>query len=236
MVKMKFSTIKQNLSFSQTITLLILFTFYVTILLCTSAVVYKFIALPKNWSTSAAVIVFPISFTIADIITELYGYKISRVIIWLGIFSQFLLTILTLILIHLPSPSSFHYNSDYIYVFGNLLTVFVAGLVASIASSFLNIYLLTKWGIILNGKYFWLRSLGSTLIGELAYTIIASVIILFHTQKSEILEFIIAILIFKIVYLLILIYPANKLTMSLKNRLKLDFSDISTNYNPFRIL
>lgn len=145
---------------------------YMTIKLITIILIYKIIAIGPL-SASASTLIIPFWFFLSDIITEVYGYDISKQIIWTAIICQFIFAFICAGLISLHSPPLWPYQSAYDQVAGKLPRVALASFFAITIAAFINAYILTKWKILLRGKYFWLRSLGATAIGELIFTVIA---------------------------------------------------------------
>ena len=167
--------------------------------------------------TMAGTLVIPFWFILSDIITEIYGYKISRKVIWLAFFCHFIFSVLCTISIHLPPPAFWHEQSAYQLVLGNLIRINLSGLIAYIISGTLNIYLLTRWKFLLKGRYFWLRSFFASTIGELIYTVLAVVMIQYHRLTwGEMKSIIITSYSIKIFCTLCSTYPANLIVNFLK--------------------
>lgn len=147
---------------------------YVTIMAAVSVLSKKIIILSGH-ITMAGTLFIPFWFILSDIITEIYGYTISRNIIWLSFICHFLFSILCTIGLKIPSPTFWHGQAAYELVLGDLIRINISGLIAYIISGYINIYLLIKWKSILKGRYFWIRSFFASTISELLYTVIAVV-------------------------------------------------------------
>jgi len=208
---------------------------YVTIMLITVAVAYKIVKLGDVVIVSST-LVLPAWYVLSDVIAEVYGYKISRQLIWLGLSCVFVFIFSCVFLIHLPSPSYWYYQADYEFVFDRLPRVFIGSFFGLLTGSFLNIYILTKWKILTRGKYFWLRSAVSSSIGEAVFTVItitANYIGVF--QLSHVMELMAVSYIFKIITSIISVIPASVLASYLKKLEGIDVYDYNTNFNPFKI-
>ncbi len=142
---------------------------YFAILTYTVILTNKDIQMPFGY-TSAGQLTFPLFFILNDIIAEVYGYKFCRRMLWVAFFLQFLVTLYCLGIIHLPAPLAHKNKSDMVIVIlGDLFRRSLNIFVAFILSGILNIYFLTKWKILTQGKYFWLRSIGSSGLGIIFY-------------------------------------------------------------------
>ena len=208
---------------------------YLTIYLAADSVAYKMIALGVTLAPGPPFI-FPFSYAIADIIAEVYGYSLARKIIWLTLAFQFLYAILVTLVVKLPHPGFWAMQSAYDQVFGHLIRFVCAGFLSIVCSHFVNIYIFSKWKILLNGKHFWLRSIGASAVSGF---VLISIIMLFG--YSGMLDTRSAINMFFSIYGLELLYacitawPAWLISGFLKIKEQLDVYDIHTNFNPFSL-
>jgi uncharacterized integral membrane protein (TIGR00697 family) len=156
--------------------LILLAMFYVMTLIATQLLVHKIVYFIHIYF-SVAVLIFPLSFTISDIITEVYGYRISKQLLWSGLAVVFLFCVVTISLVNLPIPAKIHYQHGYTIIFDPMLRSYLACFIATMTGGFINIICISHWKILLRGRYFWLRSIGSTIIGEFIFTLIADPLI-----------------------------------------------------------
>lgn len=185
---------------------------------------------------SDATVFFPITYLIGDIIAEVYGYKIARRLIWLSLFSEFIFTTVLTLIIYSPYPTSWQLEKYYLSTEGDLLRIFVANLLATFIGDMLNIYVLSKWKILLKGKMFWLRSLGSTGVGEAIYTIIASSLgFIGLIPSNKIITLVISTYLIKILYAVIFVYLGVISVKFLKKKEGIDVYDYHTDFNPFKL-
>lgn len=207
---------------------------YVTIMLASLVLANRLIEIHGS-VFSMATIIFPIIFSIGDIVTEVYGYKYGRQFLWMGFFCQFFFAILCLITNPLPFPLFWRHQTEYQIVLGPLLKVCTASFVAMLVGGFLNIYLISKWKILLRGQYFWMRSLGSTTIGEAIYTILAISIMFFGEYSiDKIIQMIIFSYAIKVFFNILTIIPVSVSTAQLKKAEGIDIYDTAVNFNPFK--
>ncbi|WP_131784005.1 queuosine precursor transporter [Legionella gresilensis] len=206
---------------------------YLTIYLAADAVAYKMVTLGPLLVAGPPCI-FPLSYAIADIIAEVYGYTQAKKILLLTLFFQFLYAILVTVVLNLSSPEFWTLQDAYNQVFGNLLRFVSAGFFAVLSSHFINIYIFSKWKILLKGKYFWIRSVGSSAIGGL---VLVGVIMIFGysgtVDFNAAIKMFFSIYLLELVYACILAWPAGLISGFLKIKEGLDVYDIHTNFNPF---
>lgn len=189
---------------------------YITIITIVSVLSNKIIILAGH-ITMAGTLFIPFWFVLSDIITEIYGYKISRQIIWLAFLCHFLFSILCTIGLNTPSPHFWHGQQAYNLVLGDLIRISASGLIAYIISGTINIYLLAKWKFLLRGRYFWLRSFFASTIGELIYTILAVIMIQYHVLTwAEMEKIIVTSYSIKIICNLLSMFPANMIVYFLR--------------------
>lgn len=117
-------------------------------------------------TTTAGLIVFPISYIINDCIAEVWGYKKARLIIWSGFASNFLVIAFSQLAVMLPTAPFWEGEAGFNFVFGMAPRIAVASLIAFLAGSFINAFVMSKMKIASNGKNFSVRAIVSTLAGE----------------------------------------------------------------------
>lgn len=145
---------------------------FVTCLLIANIIAVRLIALPFGLVAPAGIVIFPLSYLFGDILTEVYGYAAARRVIWLG----FLCNLVAVGAIFLgglvPAASFWRGQSAYDAILGFTPYVLIASFCAYLVGEFLNSFILAKMKIATKGRWLWTRTIGSTLIGEGADTII----------------------------------------------------------------
>lgn len=207
------------------------------ILPCATITFNKVVALDFSYA-SAGTLPMPFWFMLGDIITEVYGYRVSRQIVWNALLCNLLFAVAIFILIRLPSPKAWTGESAYLFVLGDTIRLAISGLVALIIGVFINNYLISKWKVLVRGKYFWLRSIGSSTIGEAAYTLLAFFLIFLlggHLNLHTMLIFVIWSYCFKFIGAILLAGPANLIANYLKKKEGIDIYDTNVNFNPFKV-
>lgn len=185
--------------------------------------------------TTAATLVFPIWFLLNDIIAEVYGYRVCWRIIWTGFTVQLFFNLICNWAIHLPSPIDWHQQAAFDYIIGPLLRIAFSTLVIFLISGFINIRLLIKWKVLMSGKHFWLRSIGSSIIGEAIYSGLNVWLILLGSMSiSKILMIMFWSFSIKIIYTILMVYPAAIVVHILKKIESIDVYDYDVCLNPFK--
>ena len=123
-------------------------------------------------TATAGLIVFPVSYIINDCIAEVWGFKKTRLIIWSGFASNFLVIAFAQLATSLPAAPYWEGEEAFNFVFGLAPRIAVASLLAFLIGSFLNAYVMSKMKLASHGRHFSLRAVLSTLVGESADSLI----------------------------------------------------------------
>lgn len=210
---------------------------FITIDLAAVSVAYKMVALNSLLEiNSAATFIFPLTYCVGDIVTEVYGFKLARALIWYSLILQLFYGVLVTSAIYLPSPEFWSFDSAYFIVFGSILRFIVAGTFANFTSSIINIYIVSKLKIPFEGRLFWLRSILSTVLG--GFIMVAIIMLGFvgkDISSGQIWTMFKSTFSLEILYAIALAAPASFLAKYLKVKENIDVYDINTNYNPFHL-
>lgn len=117
-------------------------------------------------TATGGLIVFPISYIINDCITEVWGFRKAKLIIWSGFASNFLMIAFSQIAIFMPAAPFWEGEESFNFIFGLAPRIAIASLLAFLAGSFINAIVMSKMKISSNGKHFSVRAVVSTLAGE----------------------------------------------------------------------
>jgi uncharacterized integral membrane protein (TIGR00697 family) len=187
----------------------------------------------------AGTILFPISYIFGDVLTEVYGYRRSRRVIWVG-FAALALTAFVLWLVRImPGEAtwqSYAGQQAYDAILGGMSSggIVVASLVAYFAGEFSNSFILAKMKLLTRGRWLWSRTIGSTLVGEAidSLVFIASLAGVFPWDLFWTLT--VTNYIFK-VSIEVAMTPATYWVVArLKHAEREDYFDWGTRFNPFR--
>lgn len=213
-----------------------LISLYITFLLIASLLVHK-ITMLFGFTVSASTFIFPFIFFFADIIAEVYGYRISKQVIWAAFVSIFVFDMLLPLLGHSPPPAFWHLQSDYDTVLDPLPRVFLGDFLALNVGSLLNVYLITRWKILTKGRFFWIRSIGSTAVGEAIFNILAfSIIFINVIPFPALIEAMTVSYILKVLFAIVAAYPAYIFVVIIKKIEKFDdAAGDDMNFNQIRL-
>jgi uncharacterized integral membrane protein (TIGR00697 family) len=188
----------------------------------------------------AGTILFPVSYIFGDILTEVYGYKQSRRAIWAGFFCLALTAIIFWIVGRLPGEATWQgYAGDSAYnaILGGISSggIVLASLAGFWTGEFTNSFVLAKMKVLTNGRWLWMRTIGSTIFGELVDTVVfvlvASTFGVFPWSLFS--SLIVTNYIFKC-SVEALMTPVTYLIVNfLKHAEKEDYYDRDTDFNPF---
>jgi len=149
---------------------------FITSLILSNIIAVKLIVLGPFFLT-AGILLFPVSYIFGDILTEVYGYARARRVIWTGFGCNLLAVLVIWLSIQLPPAPFWKLGSlqspqaaqeAYQAIFGFTPRLLAASFVAYLVGEFLNSFILAKMKIATQGRYLWLRTIGSTLIGQMA--------------------------------------------------------------------
>lgn len=123
-------------------------------------------------TVTAGLLVFPVSYIINDCIAEVWGFRKARLIIWSGFAMNFFVVMLGLVAVTLPAAPFWEGEPHFNFVFGMAPRIVVASLMAFLAGSFLNAYVMSKMKLRSSGRHFSARAVCSTIVGETADSLI----------------------------------------------------------------
>lgn len=191
-----------------------------------TSVAYKPVEIWSMTATASSLL-FAFTFAISAIIAETYGKDKSFFLVNQIITCGLIFSIVVSLIPSLPSPSSWHHQAAYDYVFGHSFRFAIIGTIASWFSYRINIYFITKWKILTRGKYLPLRIIGSNTIGEffLVLTVTFGAFYPFFPLKTVVSMFIFAYL-SKIIYALLLAWPSAFIAEILKKKEGINVLDL----------
>ena len=117
-------------------------------------------------TATGGLVVFPISYIINDCVTEVWGYRRAKFVIWTGFASNFLMIAFSQLAIALPAAEFWEGEASFNFIFGLAPRIAVASLLAFLAGSLLNAYVMSRMKVTMAGRHFSLRAIASTVAGE----------------------------------------------------------------------
>jgi uncharacterized integral membrane protein (TIGR00697 family) len=184
------------------------------------------------------VFVSPFLFILDDIIAEIYGYKIVQAVILSGFAAQTIFALSCQLAIMAPYPASFKEAHAYSFILGPaLLRIDISGFIAYISANLVNSYIITRWKVLLKGKHFWLRSLGSSTLAEALYSLIAVLMIEINSlPMKNLIKIILIIYLVKALTSILFAFPAQILVSFIKGYIGIDVYDLPKKFTPITSL
>ncbi|PNU02395.1 queuosine precursor transporter [Novosphingobium guangzhouense] len=141
---------------------------FVAILLLSNLIGASKLANLGGVTFGAGILFFPVSYVIGDVLTEVYGYANARRCVWAGFFAMIFMAFMSFVVVAMPPDSGWTGQAAYEAVFGSTWRIVLASLTAFWAGEFVNSFVLAKMKLMTGGKHLWLRTIGSTVVGQAA--------------------------------------------------------------------
>jgi uncharacterized integral membrane protein (TIGR00697 family) len=185
----------------------------------------------------AAIIIFPLSYIFGDVLTEVYGYRQARLVIWTGFMCNLLAVTAFWIGGLLPPAPVFDAQSAYDRILGNTPRFLIASFIAYLAGEFINSFILSKMKVITNGRWLWMRTIGSTVLGQGVDTVIVLTIsFLGVLPLPALMAMIGGHWLIKTLYEVLATPFTYAIVGYLKRKEDRDTYDYDTDFNPLRII
>ena len=181
-----------------------------------------------------AVLVFPISYILNDCFTEVYGYRKTRMVIWLAFAMNFFVVLMGQIAVWLPAASFWDAAEHFNYMFGMVPRVTFASLLAFLVGSTVNSLVMSRMKVIDKGKRFSIRAILSSLAGEGIDSLIFMPIAFFGTPLKSLAVMMAVQVSFKVVYEIAILPVTAFSVRKLKAYEGEDVYDENISYNPFK--
>lgn len=184
----------------------------------------------------AAVIIFPLSYIFGDVLTEVYGYRQARRVIWLGFLCNLVAVAAIWVAQLLPPAQFWEAQGAYERILGYTPRLLVASFLAYLVGEFANSFVLARLKIATGGRWLWTRTIGSTLIGQGLDSLIFMTLAFAGTiPDAQLAAAIITQWLFKTAYEVAATPLTYQVVNSLKRREGLDVFDRGTRFNPLRL-
>lgn len=215
--------------------LLVLSALFVTVLLTSNLIAVKPAAFGP-WVLPAAVIVFPLSYLFGDVLTEVYGYAVTRRVIWLGFVCNLVFVVFILLGGALPGASIWHDQGAYTRILGFTPRLLAASFAAYLAGEFLNSFVMARLKILTGGRRLWTRTISSTVLGQAVdSTIFITGAFAGIFPTGVLVQTILTQWIFKSLYEVVATPLTYLVVGFLKRTERQDPFDTATDFNPFTL-
>ena len=183
-----------------------------------------------------AVLIFPISYILNDCFTEVWGYRKARLVIWLAFSMNLFVAVAAQIAVMLPAAPFWQGGEHFDFVFKMAPRVLLASLLAFLAGSTFNAYVLSKMKIAQEGKGFSVRAIVSSIAGECLDSLIFMPIAFWGTPWKDLAWMMLFQVTFKVLYEIVILPVTSVVVKKLKDHEAVDAYDRDIRYNPFKIL
>ena len=214
--------------------LVIITAVFITCLITANIVAVKMISLGP-FILFAAIFVFPLSYIVGDVLTEVYGYRTARRVIWLGFACNIIFVFFAWVGQLLPPAGFWEGQGAYEGILGFAPRLLAASFCGYLAGEFANSYIMAKLKIRTKGRWLWLRTIGSTVVGEGLDSAIF-ITLAFIGTPSFAAVMILNHWLFKVGIEAVLTPATYGIVNWLKRREGVDTYDYETKYNPFAVL
>ena len=180
----------------------------------------------------AGTLLFPLTYLIGDVLTEVYGYRRARIVIWIGFLANLVAVGSIQIAIYLPAADFWAGNQGaYETVLGTTWRLFLGSLAAYLVGEFSNSFILAKLKIATEGRWLWTRTISSTIVGEGLDSVIFSTIA-FAGTGVPLTNQIVTIWVIKVAWEAAATPLTYLVVNFLKRREGVDVYDVDTDFNP----
>src|SRR3990170_376562 len=138
---------------------------FITCLITANIIAVKVVNI-GSFILPAAIVIFPLSYIFGDILTEVYGYRQARQVIWLGFLCNLIFVIFARIGQALPAASFWDNQSAYVTILGYAPRLLLASFLGYLAGEFANSFVLSKMKVLTRGRWLWSRTISSTIVGQ----------------------------------------------------------------------
>lgn len=211
-------------------------------------IAYVSVILLANWfdiriieigpiATDAGTLIFPFTFFLSDLITEVYGYKFARRAIWTGLAFNFIFLIYEQIVVNFPSPAyALKVNTEFDSLMSFNFRIIIASTISYLLSEPINSYIMAKLKIRTKGKFMSFRFVASTFIASFFDSFVFGTIAFYGVIPGfELIKFNAAMWLIKVAVEVFGLVFSLKLARKLKELEGLDMYDTKTNFSIFKL-
>ena len=220
---------------------------FVTVLLCSNVIgATKVASLSVSWlpfvapglsvTFSSGVLFFPISYIFGDVLTEVYGYARARRVVWTGFAALVFMSFMSAIVVALPPAAGWKDQAAYEAIFSLTPRIAFASLVAFWCGELANSYVLAKMKVWMEGRHLWMRTIGSTIVGEgIDSAIFYPLAFLGVWETSLVMQVMATNYVIKTLWEALVTPVTYRIVNFLKRAEQEDHFDRDTNFTPFSI-
>lgn len=209
---------------------------FVTVLLCSNLIGAAKAATIGGFTFGAGILFFPLSYIFGDVLTEVYGYARSRKVVWAGFGAMTFASFMSYIVVSLPPAAGYGGQEALAAVFGQAPRIAGASMIAFFCGEFSNSFTLAKMKILTGGKHLWMRTIGSTIVGEGVDSLVFYPLAFLGVwETTTVLQVMMTNYVLKVLWEALMTPVTYRLVAFLKRAENEDFYDRNTNFTPFSL-
>lgn len=159
---------------------------FVALYLISNVMAVKIVSIFGLFYFDAGTILFPFAYMLGDVLTEIWGYHTSKKVIYLGLLCNIIMVVFTYIGILMPSPDYLDETAQaYNQIFAHVPRIVIGSLVGFLLGELSNAYVMEQMKLRSTGKYMWVRTIGSSVVGFL-FDSVPFVLIAFYGTVSSV--------------------------------------------------
>jgi uncharacterized integral membrane protein (TIGR00697 family) len=208
---------------------------FVTCLLAANTIAAKLVVV-GGLTLTAGIVIFPLSYVLGDVLTEVWGYAATRRVIWLGFACNALMVLAIWLGGELPPAPFWRGQGAYEEILGHAPRILAASFVAYLVGEFANAFVLAKLKIATQGRWLWTRTIGSTVVGQaLDSAVFVTLAFAGAVPAGALVGIVAAQWLVKVVYEVLATPLTYAVVGWLKSREQVDTFDYGTDFNPVRL-
>jgi uncharacterized integral membrane protein (TIGR00697 family) len=212
---------------------------FVTVLICANLIGAAKTARLGPFTFGAGVLFFPLSYVFGDVLTEVYGYARARKVVWAGFGALAFAALMSKVVLWFePAPGDWNqgYHTAMLTVFGNTPRLVLASLIAYFCGEFCNSYVLAKMKLRTSGRRLWMRTIGSTIVGEAIDSLVFYPLAFYGLWSNEqLLTVLVTNYGLKVGWEVLMTPVTYRVVNFLKRAESEDYFDRDTNFTPFSL-
>ena len=157
-----------------------------TLYIASNAMAVKVIAIGDLALFDAGTITFPAAYMLGDVLTEVWGFKTAKKVIWLTFLCNLIFVLCTALGLVLPAPDYMEETTKaYAVIFGYVPRIVIASLAGFLCGELSNAFVMSKMKALTKGKYMWLRTIGSSAVGYIFDTVLFVLVAFWGTAPGK---------------------------------------------------
>lgn len=209
---------------------------FVTVLLCANLVGVSKAVTVAGFTFGAGNLFFPLSYLFGDVLTEVYGYARSRKVVWAGFAALAYASLMSAVVVQMPPSPEWQGQEALAAVFGSTWRTALASLLGYACGEFANSVTLAKLKVRTAGRFLWVRTIGSTVVGEAADTLVFYPLAFLGVwAPSLLLKVMLGNYALKVAWEVLATPVTYRVVGFLKRREQEDYYDRDTDFTPFSL-